>query len=249
MVRLLDPQSLVRLRHLTFDQYQQFSQPTRNADLPVAVVTIDEASLKAQGQWPWPRTVVAELVNQLTANGAVAIGFDMVFAEPDRLSPEQLAKRWGKKANGEGLFDKLSSLQAHDDVLATAIGQAPVVLGFIGTNAKSGRTPMQKSGVVFMGAKPHDFVASFENATSSLVKLQQKAQGTGALNWLPEHDQIIRKLPLLTRVGSRLYPALSVELLRVAQGARSPVVRSSQCGGPKQFVWQYGACFACSGVS
>jgi adenylate cyclase len=56
-------------------------------------VVIDEASLKAQGQWPWPRTVVAELVNQLTANGAAAIGFDMVFANPDRLSPHAIAKR------------------------------------------------------------------------------------------------------------------------------------------------------------
>src|SRR5215207_2400951 len=76
---------LDRLTALTFDTYQRV-QPREQAGAPVAVVDIDEASLRAFGQWPWPRWRVAELVEKLGAMGAAAIVFDVVFPEPDRLS-------------------------------------------------------------------------------------------------------------------------------------------------------------------
>ena len=66
--------------------------------LPVRVVDIDEDSLKAVGQWPWPRTVLADLVDKLAAGGAAAIGFDIVFPEPDRMSPANALRFWPKSA-------------------------------------------------------------------------------------------------------------------------------------------------------
>ena len=173
---------------------------------------------------------MAELVGRLGELGAAAIGLDIVFPEPDRLSPEQIARLW-KKQGRVDLPRSLMSVRSYDDVFAQAIERAPVVLGFIGTHASSGRQPDQKSGVVFMGHRPHDFITSFPRATTSLPKLAQKARGSGALNWLPENDQIIRKLPMLTRIGDQLYASLSVELMRVAQGAASPLVRSSDAEG------------------
>ena len=85
-LRIADPLPLEELRVRVFDIYQVL-HPRVAKQRPVVIVDIDEKSLKTIGQWPWPRTRVAELVSKLTQMGAAAIGFDIVFAEPDRMSP------------------------------------------------------------------------------------------------------------------------------------------------------------------
>ena len=85
-LRVLDPRPLQELRLRTFDLFQVL-RPREQTIRPVAIVDIDEASLKEIGQWPWPRTVVADLITRLKEQGAVVIGFDVIFAEPDRMSP------------------------------------------------------------------------------------------------------------------------------------------------------------------
>ena len=84
-LRILDPAPLEEIRLRTFDFYQSL-RPRETVSRPVVIVDIDEASLKDIGQWPWPRTIVADLVTQLTQLGAAAIAFDVIFAEPDRCS-------------------------------------------------------------------------------------------------------------------------------------------------------------------
>ena len=86
-LRVWDPSPVARLRSLVFDTFQRMAPLKFDPTLPVRVVDIDEESLKKIGQWPWPRTVLAELVDTLAQQGAVTIGFDIVFPEPDRLSP------------------------------------------------------------------------------------------------------------------------------------------------------------------
>src|SRR5262249_57439204 len=85
-LRLADPRPLQELRVRTFDFFQVL-RPRPQEIRPVVIVDIDEASLKAIGQWPWPRTTVADLSTQITHMGAAAIGFDIVFAERDRIPP------------------------------------------------------------------------------------------------------------------------------------------------------------------
>jgi adenylate cyclase len=85
-LRLTDPRPLQELRVRTFDFFQVL-RPRPQEIRPVVIVDIDEASLKAIGQWPWPRTTVADLITQISQLGAVAIGFDIIFPEPDRMSP------------------------------------------------------------------------------------------------------------------------------------------------------------------
>src|SRR5678816_4899280 len=77
VLRIWDPSPVARLRSLVFDSYQRLSPRAFDPSLPVRVVDIDEESLKQVGQWPWPRTVLADLVTKLGQNGAAAIGFDM----------------------------------------------------------------------------------------------------------------------------------------------------------------------------
>jgi adenylate cyclase len=81
-LRVWDPTPAVRLRALVFDTYQRLDPRAFDPALPVRVVDIDEASLKAVGQWPWPRTVLADLVDRLAAGGAAAVGFDIVLNPP-----------------------------------------------------------------------------------------------------------------------------------------------------------------------
>ena len=86
LIRVWDPAPLQELRLRSFDLYQ-LMRPRVSEQHPVAIVDIDEASLRAYGQWPWSRTVIAKLINQLTALQSAAIAFDVIFAEPDRMSP------------------------------------------------------------------------------------------------------------------------------------------------------------------
>ena len=94
---------------------------------PIVVVDIDEHSLDQLGQWPWPRSVVARLIDRLTAMGAVAIGFDIVFAEPDRLSPDRIAE--DNVSLSPEAKASLLSLPSNEDLLADAIRRSRVVVG------------------------------------------------------------------------------------------------------------------------
>src|SRR5262245_10387274 len=85
-IRYWDPVPLQELRLRSFDLYQLL-RPRVTPERPVTIIDIDEQSLRAYGQWPWARTRVAELINRLTAMQSAVIAFDVVFAEPDRLSP------------------------------------------------------------------------------------------------------------------------------------------------------------------
>src|SRR5579863_6267433 len=85
-LRVADPAPIEELRIRTFDTFQVI-EPRVKTVRPVTIVDIDEASLDKFGQWPWPRTRIADLVTNLTKLKAAVIGFDGVFSEPDRLNP------------------------------------------------------------------------------------------------------------------------------------------------------------------
>ena len=233
-LRVWDPSPVARLRALVFDTYQQLRPRVFDPSLPLRIVDIDEDSLKQVGQWPWPRTVLAELVQKLAANGAAAIGFDMVFPEPDRLSPANALRFWPKSDALAGLREEVEKLPSNDQVFAEAIGQGPVVLGFIG--APQGTSiPVAKAGFAHGGDDPRLFAPTYPGAAASLPELQEKASGAGSLNWIPEYDQIIRRMPMVVQVGDKLYPSFAADMLRLAQGASTYVVKSSGASSEASF--------------
>jgi adenylate cyclase len=217
-----------------FDAYQRLSPRAFDPSLPVRIVDIDEDSLKEVGQWPWPRTVLADLVDKLAAGGAAAIGFDIVFPEPDRMSPANTLRFWPKSEALAGLREEVEKLPSNDQVFAEAIGKAPVVLGFI-ASPQATSIPETKAGFAHGGDDPKLFAPHYPGAAASLKELQDKAQGAGSLNWIPEHDQIIRRMPMVVRVGDTLYPSFAADMLRLAQGASTYVVKSSGASGEKAF--------------
>jgi adenylate cyclase len=233
-LRVWDPSPVATLRALVFDAYQRVSPRAFDPSLPVRIVDIDEDSLKAVGQWPWPRTVLADLVDKLAAGGAAAIGFDIVFPEPDRMSPANALRFWPNSEALAGLREQVEKLPSNDQVFAEAIGKASVELGFIA--APQGTSiPETKAGFAQSGDDPKLFAPYYPGAAASLKELQDQAQGTGSLNWIPEHDQIIRRMPMLIRVGDTLYPSFVADMLRLAQGASTFIVKSSGATGEKAF--------------
>ena len=225
-----------RMRAIAFDTYQQLSPRQYDPATPIRIVDIDDASLAARGQWPWPRNDLANLVSRLKTMGAVAIVFDMVFPEPDRLSPEQIAKRLPADATLAEAKKMLSAAPTNDKAFADAIAGAGVVLAFAGVQGSgSDRSPPLIAELEYKGDDPRLFVPAFKSAVVNLPLLSAKAAGSGFNNWIPEQDQVIRKLPLLIRVGEALYPSIAAEGLRVAQGISNYLVVASGSGGAQSF--------------
>ena len=113
-------------RNLTFDAHHQ-AAPREAEHLPVQIVEIDEASLQEFGQWPWPRHLVADLIQGVSIRGAIVVGLDLIFPEPDRLSPHAVIE--GRPDVEDTLVDALRTLPSNDDALAAVVGRFPVVLG------------------------------------------------------------------------------------------------------------------------
>jgi adenylate cyclase len=94
LVLLADGRAVQTLRNKQFDQFQRW-HPRAYEEVPVRIVDVDEASLERLGQWPWPHTRLAALLDRLGGAGAAAVAFDVVFAEPDRTAPQAMANVWG----------------------------------------------------------------------------------------------------------------------------------------------------------
>ncbi|OQW52335.1 CHASE2 domain-containing protein [Candidatus Raskinella chloraquaticus] len=229
------PHALAPLRDLVFDSYQRLSPRQWDADAPVRIIDIDDASLTRIGQWPWPRTRMAQLVDKLSAMGAAVVAFDIALAEGDRTSPDQILSLLPPSAARDAVARDIVDLPTNDAVFAAAIAGKPVVLGAIATASPLTITLPQKHGWVTAGDDPAQFVPRFASAVLPLPDFAAQASGIGMLNWLPDRDQTIRRVPVLLGVGGKLALGLAAEALRVAQGVDTVIVKSSNASGETAF--------------
>jgi len=234
MLFLFEPLPLQVLRNAVFDQYQRWS-PRPYQPAPVHIIDIDEESLKRIGQWPWPRTRVAELIERLRKAGAAAIVLDIVFAEPDRTSPKSMSATWNLP---DDIRRRLVSIPDHDEVLAQTMRQGLVVLGFAVEREGSERTPPARSSrFVFSGESPLPFLHPFFGAVTSIPLLESAAAGNGALTFIPDSDGVVRRVPLVIGLQGKVMPTLIAESLRVAQGQNNYILRmGSQKGAGVQEI-------------
>jgi adenylate cyclase len=238
--RIIDPEPVARLRFSIFDAYQRLMPSAVNLARGVKIVQIDTESLNRIGQWPWPRTRLAEMIDRLRQAGARVVALDLILAEPDRLSPKEFARLFDGRPEFARLVAEAARLPSNDEQLAAAIGAAPVVLGFVAETAASGTLGPPKARLAFAGDDPQLFVPSFVGATSSLDMLTQRAAGIGSVNWLPSSDQIVRRVPLIVSVAGKIYPSLPLEAARVGMGESTVFVRSSGGSGVRAFGQQTG---------
>lgn len=230
-VRQIDPSFVARLRLLGFDILQQVLPRSPDPAYPVRIVDIDERSIKAFGTWPWRRDVLARLVDQLFAAGVKVVVFDMVFPEPSAGPLDHIPEAVRNAPDLKPLLDKMMQEGTADDTFARSIARHATVLGIIGSSQTVDAPPKAKAGFVTIGENVQRFVPSFAGASGNLPLFAQAAAGIGALNWFPDQDQILRRIPILVGVADRLYPSLSAEALRVYLGASTIRIRSAGDGG------------------
>ncbi len=230
-LRIADPRPLEEVHLRTFDLFQVL-RPREQKARPVVIADIDEASLKEIGQWPWPRTIVADLVTKLRELGAVAVGFDIVFAEPDRLSPAVAAA--GFRGIDDATRDKLTSLPSNDTVLADAIKRTGgIVVGEAGSATGAPRSDAEavlQTGFAIRGPDPRPFLVTFPGLLRNVLPIEQAAAGRGLFSINPEHDGIVRRVPVVMEAQDALAPSLTMEMLRVVTRAGAILIRTDEAG-------------------
>ena len=193
--------SLVETARLKqFDLLQTTDQPVLSQD--IAVVTIDETAIEKYGQWPWKRDVLADIVWKLREAGAGIIVLPVLMSEPDRLGG--------------------------DMELAQALVGNGVVIAQTGTTSGVNRNAVPR-GIAKIG-DPLPFLFEWPGMLGPIPLLGDNADGVGVLNTDPEIDGVVRRVPLLMRIGEETYPALAVEVIRVSTGAPSYQVKANQGG-------------------
>jgi adenylate cyclase len=235
VARIAASDILDKLSLICFDLYQR-AAPRESGDAPIRIVDIDDNSLSAIGQWPWPRAVVAQLVDKLRDAGAAVIAFDIDFAEPDRTSPKMLLSLITQNGVGAEQAEKLLvSLPDPDQRLAKAMSAVPVVTGFIMGDQGETRPPALKAGFAFAGNDPLGHVGSFPRAIPNLPVFEAAAAGNGFLNQHLEWDRVVRQVPLILKLGDKPYPSLAAEALRLWLGARGYIGRAAGANGETSF--------------
>ena len=224
VLRAVLPSPFIAFKTYAFDSLQRIA-PRVDADeaapgTGVVVIDIDDASLAHVGQWPWPRSVMADLIRHLQDAGALAIGLDIVFAEPDRTSPATIAPAWSSRL---GLSvtpaDGHSALPDYDRDLASAIARGRVVTGYGLVAAPNGASPLLAASVAVIGTDPAKSLPEFDGAVANLPMFDEAAAGQGSFTVAEDgHDEVVRSLPLFLGHAAAVVPSLAAEVLRVASG-------------------------------
>jgi len=231
-LRITDPPPVEELRVRTFDTFQRFDPRKKLAVSPVAIVDIDERSLANPklGQWPWSRTLIADMVTNLTRLGAVVIAFDAIFAEPDRLNPGVAADTF--RNLDDETRARLRALPSNDEVLASAMRNSRVVLGESGLTEPRGDLDktLPVTGLAMLGEDPQRFMYEFAGLLRNTPVLEHAAAGRGLLTINTERDGIVRRVPMITLAQGVTMPSLSFEMLRVITGTDTIFIKSDGAG-------------------
>lgn len=217
------------------DQIENFAYDARirqtmpnTVDPKVVIVDLDEKSLKAEGQWPWPRTKLATLIdNMFDQYDVKVVGFDIVFAEPDRgtglnvlerLASTNLAKNTGFQDALLGLRDSLNG----DGQFARSLEGRNVVMGYVFSSSEiesKGLLPEPAIAGDEAGLLAVDFHVA-EGYTANLNVLQSAAKSAGFFdNPSVDADGVFRRVPLVQKFGDAVYTSLALEVARLSLDA------------------------------
>ncbi|MGY4499026.1 adenylate cyclase [Bradyrhizobium sp. GM24.11] len=230
-LRVWDPPPVQELRLRTFDMFQLIDPRDKKGVRPVTIVDIDDRSLAKFGQWPWSRTRIADMIVNLTNNGAVAIGFDVVFSEADRLNPDLVANQMRYLDDATRM--KLRELPSNDQILSEAIKHSHVILGETGQPAVGGELDktLPFTGVATVGEENAEkFLFEFPGLLRNVPVIEKVAAGRGLFSIKTERDGFIRRVPMIMRAQGNIMPSLSLEILRVVTGTPTLLVRTDKTG-------------------
>jgi len=176
-------------------------QEEKELSKDIGIVTIDEKSIEKYGQWPWKRDVIAQVISNLRQSGAGVIMIPILFSEEDRLGG--------------------------DDILSETLIDNGVVIAQVGTSQINKNSVPR--GVAKIG-NPLPYLFEWDGMLGPIPKLGQNANGVGVINTAPEIDGVVRRIPLIMRIGQDTYPTMAVEVIRVATGNPSYQVKAGDGG-------------------
>ena len=230
--------ALVNLLELKAYDLKLTSRGKRQISGNVVIVAVDEKSLKVEGRWPWPRTIMAQLVDRLSEGGAAAIGFDIFFPEKDVYVPftavkEALKEKDLTNIDNASLGQWLEDISDSDTHFATAIERSDrTVLGYFVYPTKESAVAndveklnqshlqllefSQFSIVQQSPSKEPIDIRKIYAVGMSLPKLMDAANAAGFVTFVPEKDSVIRRVPTVMKHGEYLFPPLSLQLLQQA---------------------------------
>jgi adenylate cyclase len=228
-MRIADPPPVEELRVRIFDAFQVIDPRVKTAR-PVVIIDIDEKSLAKFGQWPWPRTRIADVVANLTRLGAVVIAFDIVFAEPDRLNPDVAADTI--RNLDDETRTKLRALPSNDQLFAEAMRNSRVVLGESGLPyvLRELDKNLPVTGLAMLGEDPQRFMLNFPGLLRNTPVLEAAAGGRGLFTIRTERDGIVRRVPVIMQAQGLTMPSLTFEMLRLATGSDTIFIKSDVAG-------------------
>ena len=205
----INPNFVESLRLRYFDQLIINQQPVENN---IYTVDIDEATINAYGQWPFPRGDYAELINDLYNRGAGLVVFNVLMSEPDR--------------SGE------------DQILAETMQQLPVIVTMLG--AEENKNEPINPGATIVNSDYIYTIPSVPGIIANINDIENSAVGSGITNSWPEIDGVTRRIPLVVESGGTLYPNVTMEVLRVLAGDPSFQIKLSPMGVDKLRIPQFG---------
>ena len=200
-VRYSDPHLVQTLRLKDFD-YLMTSQPQQDSK-DIVLVDIGEPTLEQWGQWPPRRDKFAELIDKLREQNATVIGYNILFAENDRMG-------------GDAAF--AAKLKDNGVVIAQTV------------SVKGQQPDAQRRGVAKIGADPAPWTFSWRGGVSPVPALAGAADGVGVIATTPEIDGVVRRMPLIVRLAGELYPGFPLEMIRVATGDPSYQIKTGDAG-------------------
>ena len=174
---------------------------TKEVSPDIGVVTIDELSIEKHGQWPWDRRILADLVLKLREAQVGIIVMPILFSEYDRMGG--------------------------DEEFINTINQMGVVVAQVGT------TQINKNAVPRGVAKigdPLPWLYEWPGMLGPIKEIGEYADGVGVINTAPEIDGVVRRVPLIMRIGEDTYPAMALETIRVATGDPSYQIKATEGG-------------------
>ncbi len=215
---IISPSSLHYSHNKSYDMLMRALPNPPSSQIPV-IVGIDDQSLAEFGQWPWPRYIIARLIQKIGEYEAAGIGLDMIFPEPDRTSVsvicDEMARERGMPFSDAARYSPKSE---NDQIFANALRSTPSVLGyqfiFNGNSAPSESVLHHLKYTTRQQASDGKCdLPVAANVICSLPVLMSAVEASGFVNALTDGDGVIRRVPLIMDYRSRIYPSLGLACL------------------------------------
>jgi len=225
-VRIDNSDTVKTLRYKTWDHFQ-YVHPRQTLSDSITVINITEEDLKRYGQWPWPRHVMAMLHAKIADAGAILVNYNILFAEPDRMSGTEYLKSMPmtnelREQLGQVLLDT-------DAVFSVVLKESKrAVLMMSVKNTEDKNLPSTTQIIEKGNVKP--WLYEYGGIVSPHAKVSAGATGMGVNVTSPEPDAVVRKMPVLIRINGKIYPSMILENVRLLNGSKRIKVIAKEHG-------------------